>query len=148
MAFALTAFRAYGVDVSEPVQKRALQIFECKITGTTADIALDLGDTGGTAWTAIAGGGSGTVGYAAKQYFIDILSRVDRFAGWSCLEIEGVLPALINTTATTGKYAIANNTAVTCPKWSFYTGEGLTAYNFVLRWTLKDGHRTVRGTGG
>ena len=141
MAFALTDYRAYGLDISEPIQKRAVQIFECTITGTTADIALDLGDVAGTAWSAI---DDNALGLAAKVALTEILTKVDRLAQWSCPEIENALPVIAGGSATTGKYGITNNTAKTMPKLALYTGEGLTSYKFFFSWTLKDGARAVR----
>ena len=145
MAFALTNFQAYGYDVSEPVQKRVIQVFECTITATAADVALDLGDVAGTAWTAIAGT---TVGAAAKVAFTDILQRVQRLAVASSAEIDNVyLPAYGDPTPASGYVGRVNNTAKTAPSYVFAAGEGALVYNFVFEWTLKPELRAVRADG-
>lgn len=145
MAFALTNFQAYGFDVSEPVQKHVVQIFECTITGLAADVDLDLGDTSGNAWTAIAGT---AVGLAAKNAFTEILSRVHRLVSASCPEIDNAyLPAYGDATPAAGYVGRVNNTAKTCPEYVFAAGEGQTSYNFVFMWTFQREHRAVRADG-
>lgn len=52
MTFALTKARLYGVTIDEPVRKRAIQRAYLKITAANTDTDMDLGDTGGTFWTA------------------------------------------------------------------------------------------------
>lgn len=142
MAFALTDYKAYGMDISEPVTKRAHQIFECTITATAADVALDLGNVAGTAWSAI---DNNALGLAAKTAFTEILSKVDRFAGYACPEIDfGFLPAYGDATPASGYVGIVNNTAKTCPEFVFAAGEGVTSYKFVFKWTLQNEQRAVR----
>jgi len=142
MAFALTDYKAYGMDISEPVQRRAIQVFECTITGLAADVDLDLGDVAGNAWSAIDGN---AIGLAAKVAFTEILGKVERFAGYSCPEIDFTyLPAYGDATPAAGYVGIVNNTAKTCPEFVFAAGEGQTSYKFVFQWTLKNEARAVR----
>ena len=51
MSFAVTKFRAGGIKLNGPSVKRSIQRVVLEITGTTADVALDLGDDSGTFWT-------------------------------------------------------------------------------------------------
>lgn len=53
MAFALTRFEAYGVEIDEPLVKRFIQRAEMRITGANTDVDLDIGDNTGTFWTAV-----------------------------------------------------------------------------------------------
>jgi hypothetical protein len=54
MAFALTSFKAYGVEAEEPLNKDYRQFLELNLTGLATDVDLDVGDyTSGTFWTAI-----------------------------------------------------------------------------------------------
>jgi hypothetical protein len=53
MAFSLSKFRAYGLRTEGPIRKRAVQVLEFEIAATTADVALDIGDDGGTFWAAV-----------------------------------------------------------------------------------------------
>ncbi len=142
MAFALTEYKAYGMDISEPVQKRAWQVFECTITGAAADVDLDLGDVAGNAWSAIDGN---AIGLAAKVAFTEILTKVDRLVQASCPEIDNVyLPVYGDGTPAAGSVGRINNTAVTCPEYVFAAGEGATSYRFVFVWTLKNEQKAVR----
>jgi hypothetical protein len=142
MAFALTDYRAYGLDISEPVQKRAIQVFECTITAAAADVDLDLGDVAGNAWSAI---DNNAIGLAAKTAMTEILGKVSRLVTASCPEIDNTyLPVYGDATPAAGSVGRINNTAKTCPEYVFAAGEGQTSYNFVFQWTLKDGMRAVR----
>jgi hypothetical protein len=142
MAFALTDYKAYGLDISEPIQKRAIQVFECTITAAAADVDLDIGDVAGTAWSAIDGN---ALGLAAKVAFTEILSKVSRLASWCCPEIEfGFLPANGDATPAAGYVGIVNNTAKTCPEFVFAAGEGVTSYKMVFTWTLQNEMKPVR----
>ena len=51
MSFALTKFEARGVEIKTPSKKRGKQELVFTITGTTADVDLDIGDEDGTFWT-------------------------------------------------------------------------------------------------
>lgn len=52
MAFALTKYEARSLDIASPTYKRGIQQVVLDITGTSADVDLDLGDDSGTFWTA------------------------------------------------------------------------------------------------
>ena len=62
MAFAVTSFEAYPINLDSAIVRRADQEFTMTITGTTADVALDIGNPVGTFWTAA---GSSTIGAQA-----------------------------------------------------------------------------------
>ena len=142
MAFALTEYKAYGIDISEPIQKRAIQVFECTITAAAADVDLDIGDVAGTAWSAIDGN---AIGLAAKVAFTEILDKVDRLILASCPEIDNVyLPVYGDATPAASSVGRVNNTAKTCPEYVFAAGEGQTSYKFVFQWSLKNEMKAVR----
>ena len=69
MTFALTKFQAYGVEISEPLQKRFIQRIEMDVTGANTDVAYDFGDVTagslGTFWTAVSGTAPGSVALKA-----------------------------------------------------------------------------------
>jgi len=50
--FALTKYQAYGVLISSPVRKRAVQRVVLTYTAVNTDTDLDIGDDSGTFWTA------------------------------------------------------------------------------------------------
>jgi hypothetical protein len=142
MAFALTEYKAYGIDISEPVTKRAIQVFECTITAAAADIDLDIGDVAGTAWSAI---DNNALGLAAKVAFSEILGKADRLILASCPEIDNVyLPVYGDATPAASSVGRINNTAKTCPEYVFAAGEGQTSYKFVFQWTLINEQKPVR----
>ncbi len=53
MTFALTYVKAYGIEASEPLQKRFKQCLELKGTAANTDVAYDFGTYAGTFWTAV-----------------------------------------------------------------------------------------------
>lgn len=73
MAFALTKFSARGIDIAGPSYKRGIQQVVLDITGTSADIDLDLGDDSGTFWTAAQA--NGTYGALATKA-LEILKKI------------------------------------------------------------------------
>lgn len=141
MAFAVTEVKAYGLDISEPVQKRALQIVELKVTGTNSDVSLDIHDFGGTFW---GDAGSSDEGALAKKVLQDVSTRVDKIVSYSFPEIQ-VNKTIVHSGATLGanqaKFALGANKIVGA---TLNAAEGLTSYNIVYVWSLKDGHRAVR----
>lgn len=73
MAFALTKFSARGIDIAGPSYKRGIQQIVLDITGTSADVDLDLGDDSGTFWTAAKA--NGTYGALATKS-LEILKKI------------------------------------------------------------------------
>lgn len=71
MTFALTKFQAYGVEISEPLQKRFIQRAELDITAANTDTAWDFGAVTagglGTFWTAVGGTVPGSVALKAMR---------------------------------------------------------------------------------
>lgn len=139
MAFACTGYKAYGLDIQEPITKRALQVFELTVTGTAADVALDLSNVGGTAWSAI---DNDATGLAAKTAFTTVLAKLDKMISWDCLEIKAA--AIQALAGGAGKFVLTLNTAKTMVDIALNAGEGLTGYKFVFVWTLKDEERALR----
>jgi hypothetical protein len=139
MAVACTGYKAYGIDIQEPVTKRALQVFELTLTAAAADVTFDLSDVGGTAWSAIDGD---ALGLAAKTAFTTVLSKVEKMLSWKCLELEAAsIQALADAV---GKYVLTLNTAKTMVNIALHAGEGVTGYKFVFVWTLRDEERALR----
>jgi hypothetical protein len=61
MTFALTKFKAWGVEIDEPVTKKFMQFAHLSITAAATDVALDIGTDAGAFWTAaLANGTYGT----------------------------------------------------------------------------------------
>lgn len=53
MTFALTKFRAYGIEIDEPITTRFKQWAHMTITAANTDASLDISNLSGTFWTAV-----------------------------------------------------------------------------------------------
>ena len=140
MAFAVTAYKAYSVQVGGPSVRQCVQNFEMTITGTSADIVLDFDDSAGTFWSAVDGS---DLGLQAKTTFFQIAAVVDHLA---CpLFLSGVTDGkiLVDTAATLAtlqyKYDPVSTVADPIPGVVLYTGEGLTSYSFHMQMILDAG---------
>ncbi len=79
MTFALTKVTAYGIEASEPLQKRFKQVLILEGTAAATNVSYDFGTYAGTFWTAVGSTEPGTtalkavknINIAAKA-FIDI----------------------------------------------------------------------------
>jgi hypothetical protein len=60
MTFALTKVTAYGIEASEPLQKRFKQVLILEGTAANTNVAYDFGTYAGTYWTAVGGTEPGT----------------------------------------------------------------------------------------
>lgn len=78
MTFALTSFRAFGIEAEEPVNNKYQQKLELVITAANTDTALDLGTYAGTFWSAV---GSADPGLTALLAIKDIQTRAKSFLG-------------------------------------------------------------------
>lgn len=98
MAFALTSFKAFGIEASQPVTSRFKQIVQITFTAGTGDVSLDLGNTAGTFWTAVANA-------AALNFWTRIQAKSD-------VIVSTILPAITDgkerigsaDTVATGEY--------------------------------------------
>lgn len=90
MTFALTKFQAYGVEISEPLQKRFIQRAEFDITGANTNVAYDLGAVTsgslGTFWTAV---GATEPGLTALKAMRDINLKAKCFRTVGGLGLTG-----------------------------------------------------------
>ena len=67
MALALTHVKSYGIESSEPLQKRFWQCLELDITGANTDATYDFGVYAGTFWTAVSATDPGKTALKAVQ---------------------------------------------------------------------------------
>lgn len=136
MAFGLTSIKAYGVPTYEYSGNKFVQYLEMDITGTTADVALDIGATGGTFWTAVA---DADANEAVQQIF----KKVAKHVSLSVPQLLAKVPVASGATLATTQYKVTSpqNTSFAI---TIYTGEGLTAYNLAMCWTLKEGDLPVK----
>jgi len=144
MAFAVTDYKAYGVDISEPVTKRAVQHLEMTITGLAADVDMDIGDQSGAFWTAAEADGTyGATATACKAVIADIETKAAHRISFF---LKGVtdLKKLIEDGGTTAgdDYYLSGTTVM--PEITIHTAEGLTSYKLHLAVALDDEERAVR----
>lgn len=136
MAFGLTSIKAYGVPSYEFSGNKFLQVLEMEITGTTADIALDIGNAAGTFWTAVAD-------QNAEDAVQEIFKKVEKHISLSVPELLAKTQVRSGATLATTEYKVASPES-TSFAISIYTGEGLTAYNLCAVWALKPGELPVK----
>ena len=134
MAFALTNLYTYGIEADEALTKSFQQHVHFAITGTTADVSLDIGNPAGTFWTAVAN----PTALAAWQ---DILSKVVAICDFTCWELQVAKSPAGGSAIGAGLYKLTG--AFTAPTLSLNAGEGLTSYNLVFRFAIKPGLRAV-----
>jgi len=135
MAFGLSTIKAYGVPSYEFSGDKFIQVLELEITGTTADVALDIGDTSGTFW--------GDVSDTTAAGVVDsIFKKVEKHIALSCPELLAKTQVASGATVQTGEYKVAAPQS-TSFAITLFANEGLTAYNLALQWSLKDGELPV-----
>lgn len=90
MTFALSKFRAYGIEAEEVVNKRYQQVAIFNITAAATDVDLDIGDFSGTFWTAVGGTEPGATALKAMR---DIQQRSESYQGLGGSSIAGYVQA-------------------------------------------------------
>lgn len=97
MAFALTKFRAYKVEVPTAIAKYGLQAIEMTVTRGASDVLMDLDTTTGTFWTAAKANGTyGAMATQAAVLFNDLLGKIEQIP---TLSLVGDGAKLVNTGA-------------------------------------------------
>lgn len=133
MAFALTSFFADGERYLGPGPLKGVQRVILGITGTTADIDLDIGDDSGTFWTdAVA---DTTYGEMASQALTTLQKIIGQTVTWQavyCPQIDAVYLRAAAAAASAYTLAFTNSR----PNWTFDTGEGLTAYTVIIDYIM------------
>ncbi len=86
MTFALTKVTAYGIEASEPLQKRFKQTLILEGTAANTNVAYDFGTYAGTYWTAV---GSTAPGITALKAIKDIQTKAKAFVSASGVGLSG-----------------------------------------------------------
>lgn len=135
MAFSLTAFRAYGVDIAGPSKKRGIQRAELVITAAAnTDSDLDIGDPSGTFWTA--------VGTTANTFGGNALATLQAIAlkATALVAVTGE-PFLTRLKSAAGagasEYAIGVSSKLPNITWNSGTAP-TSSYTIQLEWILND----------
>ena len=136
MAFALTKFESYGIDMAGPSKKRGKQEAKLTITALAADVDLDIGDDAGTFWTAAQ---ADAVYGALATKVLEILNKIADNAE-ALLDVKS--PQLLDRVQVAalsgaGQYTLAIQDAR--PNVAVNAADGELAWIIVLEWSLNDG---------
>jgi hypothetical protein len=132
MAFALTGFKAHGIDVAGPSRKRGIQRLCFTITATAADVALDLGNFTGTFWSAA---DNTALGANVLQTVQRIVAQAQDFLSVKSPQLADRIQ--IATVAGAGEYSLALQNKL--PNIAVNAADGETAWYVVVELELNDG---------
>lgn len=133
MAFALTRYSARGLNITSPVYKQGVQEVVLGITGTAADVDLDIGDDGGTFWTDAEA--NTTYGELATNALASLKRIVGNSEALQAVQSQQLLDRIqIATPAGAGEFSLAIQDKR--PNIAFFAGDGETSYLIVLRYEL------------
>lgn len=135
MAFALTKFMAVGVDYAGVSNRNGVQKVIMNITGTTSDVALDIGTAAGTFWTAaIANATYGTIATAALAKLQAIAANSPALFRVNSMKL---LPRVqVATLTAAGQFTLA--VGVIGPNIAFNAADGETSIVLNLEYALPD----------
>lgn len=136
--FALTKFKAYGVQTEGSTRRHAAQVVEMVITGTTADVALDFDNASGTFWTAALA--DATYGTLATQALADITAISSRVSAVLTVSAQNLLGRVqVATLSAAGQYTIVPNATTFVPAIALNATDGDLLYNPIrIVWSMLD----------
>jgi hypothetical protein len=135
MAFALTKFEARSIDIASVTYKRGIQQVVLDITGTTADVDLDIGDYSGTFWTAAVA--NATYGTLASNSLTVLQQIVAQAAALVEVSSQQLLDRVqVASLTTSGQFSLAIQN--TLPNLEFNAADGETAYKIILTFELNN----------
>lgn len=95
MTFALTKVTAYGIEASEPLQKRFKQVLILEGTAAATNVSYDFGTYAGTYWTAV---GSTAPGISALKAVKDIQIKAKSFETATGVGLSGRIQSSASST--------------------------------------------------
>lgn len=117
MTFACTKVTAYGIEASEPLQKRFRQVWIIEGTAANTNVSYDFGTYAGTFWTAV---GATDPGETALKALQDINIAAKTYTGWGGLGLnayaraDGAIPQVLSyLSAATASGSATQTLAVT-----------------------------------
>lgn len=144
MAFALTSFFADGQRYSGPGPVRATETYVLTITGLTTDVALDLGDSDGTFWTAALA--NPTYGEMATQVLAFIQSQVANYSAVKGIYTPELVARIQAAAASGAAYTLSIDTELQLPIYTFASSNGATAYTVFVEYQLKPNFLPINKT--
>jgi len=139
MTRAITAYKAYGIYIDEPITTRAWQVFQITFTQANSDLTMDLADVAGTFW---AEADADATGLAAKNTLSQILTKAGQRVSWSLPAIDGKKNTGSTALAATDEFRITTTGLV--PSFLFFTAGAPTAGTFTIVFELNKEERAVR----
>jgi hypothetical protein len=134
MAFALTKFSSYGVNIVGPSYKRGTQKALLTITALVTDVSLDLANDSGTFWTAALA--NATYGSVATKA-LSVLDKIDTVASALLgVKSQQLLPRLQAAAAAGTSYTLA--VSGVRPNITCAAGQGELSWQIELEWSLND----------
>lgn len=134
MAFALTSFVADSMRFAGTVPYRAKQLYVFTITGTTADVTLDLGLSTGTFWTAAVA--DATYGQLATNVLADIKRLKANYKAVSQIYVPELAARLQAAAASGTSYTLSIDSDLTLPDYTFAANNGATSYTVFVEYLL------------
>jgi hypothetical protein len=134
MAFALTGFVSYGINIVGPSQKRGIQRATLTITALATDVDLDLGDDSGTFWTEAQA--NSTYGQLATKA-LDVLGKIeDQAASLISVRSEQLLDRIQAAAAAGTAYVLTVQNKR--PNLLFDAANGETSWSIDLEWIMQN----------
>lgn len=127
MARVITSYKAYGIDISEPITTRAHQVLVLNWTQAAGDVAMDLANTSGTFWSEA---DNDATGLAAKQTLAQIISKQEARVCWTAPAIQDPYVQVAGAPAGATEYQITTTSVV--PSLAFFAASAPTAVQLVL----------------
>ncbi len=142
MTFALTGFKAFGIECEGATRKWGRQRALLYITAAATDVDLDLGDdTPGTFWTAaLANATYGALASQAQDTLQNISAQVNGLMGFKCKQF--LVRVQVAALSTTGQYCVVDVTNDR-PNITMTASDGETSYIIELEWDLSDNSQPV-----
>lgn len=133
MSFALVAFHARGVEITSPSNKRGIQQVVLDITATANDVDLDVGDDGGTFWTAaIADSTYGELATQALDILQAIVAQSAAFVGCASQQLIDRVQVAALTGAGQYTLAVVNSR----PNIAVDAADGETSWKLILTYEM------------
>lgn len=138
MAFALTSCFLDGTKFQGPGLHRAIQNCVLTITGTAADVALDIGDYSGTFWTAaLADATYGTMALQVKTALQAVTAQCTCVSALPYIpEINQAVGSYQGGSPSTDVYTLAVSATTLLPSYTFTAARGYLAYTVFVNWYL------------
>ncbi len=138
MAFAVTAYKAYGNTLEQPVTKRFEYTIEMAISNLAADVDADIGDASGNFWTeAEADGTYGAIATEARKIMQDIQAKASSGSFDSEVLNTGLVRVAGAPSGAT-EYQVAAYTKHV-PEIAFFAANAPTSWMLTLKFRLKNG---------